>query len=199
MSMTDEEIEKFYEQMILRIKGDNKISREYISDSFKNFFIDELTSRFYKFKEKIEILEKEEKKFISDLSNYRHFKGEKLSDEISEKMAKSPMCITLPVIKRLDKFSMINIILLREKLLFDIINKFNESLKYNDREVFKSLRNRIKDLESYLLDKSRAYKELKQQKKRNKQLRGEIKKMQTKINIQNLRIRKLELKRKVEI
>jgi len=109
------------------------------------------------------------------------------------------MCITLPVIKRLDKFSMINIILLREKLLFDIINKFNDSLKYNDREVFKSLRNRIKDLESYLLDKSRAYKELKQQKKRNKQLRGEIKKMQTKINIQNLRIRKLELKRKVEI
>jgi len=138
-------------------KEDNEKNREETDKKITKYFNLRYKEELKIFKEKMDKLEKEEKKFISGT---KPFKGEELSEHKIEEIAKTPMCLNLPLFKRLNKYSLITILLQREKLLFDTINQFNDSLKQKDRTVFKTLQNRVKEVEEYLFDKSKAYREL---------------------------------------
>ena len=86
--------------------------------------------------------------------------GAKLTKEQLENMQSTLMPITWRLLKRIGKIDMTNIILIREKLLYDKINQFNDSLKHNDRKVFKNLRAENEEIRSYLMNKDKTYMEL---------------------------------------
>ena len=97
------------------------------------------------------------------------------TEEIVEVMSRSIMNLGLHTLKRFNKEQLILIILRREALLYEKINEFDDSMKHNDRKVFKNLKTELKELQEHLLKKNKTYLELQNYKKKNKELKILIK------------------------
>ena len=59
--------------------------------------------------------------------------------------------IGLSLLKKITKYDLMIIILTREKCLYDKINEFNDSIKHNDKKIFKNQQKEIQRLREMLL------------------------------------------------
>lgn len=168
--------------------------------------------KLYKLRQRLEKVREEEKEFISEV----YFKPKKFDKEGTaigaqrlEQIAKTPMNLSLVALKWLDRRSLMLVILQREKLLLDTIEEFNQDLKHNDREIFKTLQKEIKRLDQYLLDNHRGYGEYIDLKRRMVVLKKEYRNEKARLRARNmiiwhkneklmLDISKLEKKKKVK-
>ena len=81
-------------------------------------------------------------------------------DVLKEHFGSSLMSLNLVTLRRLFKNDVMEIVLIRERILYDKINEFDASMKHNDRVVFDNLRKENAYLRKYLLAKSSAFREL---------------------------------------
>lgn len=92
-------------------------------------------------------------------------KSKTLNDDELKEYSGSVINLKLIHLKQLSKRDLMEILLIREALLYNKINEFDSCLKHNDRVVFKNLRNEISRTKEYLLSKDQSYFELQVSKK----------------------------------
>jgi len=82
-----------------------------------------------------------------------------------ERLANSLTNLNLSLLKKISKDNLMQIILLREVMLNNLMNEYQENLKAKDKFLFKSLRNEIDDLKSQLYERRfyAEYKEIKEE------------------------------------
>lgn len=82
-----------------------------------------------------------------------------LSNKAKEAISTSLTPINLKIIRRLTKADLAYIILIREAYLYEAIEKYEQQMKKQDREIFKNLRKEIDKLNKLLVDDSVLYPE----------------------------------------
>lgn len=116
----------------------------------------------------------------------------KLTEGDIENLSKSIVPVTCALLRSLPKRDIIEILLLRETLLYNKMHEFEDSLKNNDKFIFKTLREEVKNINAYLIDRDKAYWELVDLKQEVKELKLQHKKEMNyaeemhKINISSL-------------
>ena len=161
---------KIKEDLKIEIKQNNEDLKIEIKQ--KNFTIETLQNQLEKVK----------------YNKHKNETGIELKDHELQKISYSLVNLKLIHLKKLTKTSLLKIILQRETLLNNKINEFNESLKYNDREVFKNLREQINELNNYLLDNNKGYKDLLKLKKDYNILNNKLNIARS--NLKNFKIKK---------
>jgi hypothetical protein len=85
-------------------------------------------------------------------------------------------------LKTLNKLDLLYIILTRERMLYDKINEFEESIKHNDRNVFRNLKKENERLHNLLMNDSELYFECKNKDEVIKLMEKEIAMLKIQIN-----------------
>lgn len=129
----------------------NKEQRKFLLDEFLSEDVARLKKEIQKLKYERDCIK---------FGTYNTNRGRKLNETQLDAIRNSLVPITCHLIRQVNKIDLQEIILLREKLLYDKINEFNDSLKHNDREVFKTLKAENERLKSYLINENQAYAEL---------------------------------------